>query len=262
MNKYNNIAEFCLFIGYPRSGHSLVASLLDAHPEIIMGMEWGLMQNLKAGYKRYQIFYSLHMNSVYYREKKNNVWTGYNYKVENGWQGKFSTLKVIGDKKGGRTSIDLKEDFSLLEKLENKVKLKPKLIHIVRNPFDIITTMTNRSNEKKSPGREVKSIDLLPFIKGFFDRTEVVHKLIAEKKYDILNIYHEDFIADTTSKLEEIIRFLNLKADNDYLRKCSEIVYESPKKTRYSVEWTKELITYVETKLKDYPLLSHYQYKD
>ena len=31
----NNLETLCLFIGYPRSGHSLVVSLLDAHPEMI-----------------------------------------------------------------------------------------------------------------------------------------------------------------------------------------------------------------------------------
>ena len=31
--KYKEIQDLCLFIGYGRSGHTLVASLLDAHPD-------------------------------------------------------------------------------------------------------------------------------------------------------------------------------------------------------------------------------------
>jgi hypothetical protein len=33
------VRSFCLFIGYPRSGHSLVGSLLDAHPDIAIAHE-------------------------------------------------------------------------------------------------------------------------------------------------------------------------------------------------------------------------------
>lgn len=39
--QFSHIENFCMFIGYPRSGHSLIAALLDAHPEVVMGMEWG-----------------------------------------------------------------------------------------------------------------------------------------------------------------------------------------------------------------------------
>ena len=30
---------FVLFVGYPRSGHSIVASLLDAHPNVVIAQE-------------------------------------------------------------------------------------------------------------------------------------------------------------------------------------------------------------------------------
>ena len=33
------LRSFCLFIGYPRSGHSLLGSLLDAHPDIAIAHE-------------------------------------------------------------------------------------------------------------------------------------------------------------------------------------------------------------------------------
>ena len=35
----SQLERFCLFVGYPRSGHSLVGSLLDAHPDIAISHE-------------------------------------------------------------------------------------------------------------------------------------------------------------------------------------------------------------------------------
>ncbi len=33
---YADLHAFCLFIGYPKSGHSLVGALLDAHPDMVI----------------------------------------------------------------------------------------------------------------------------------------------------------------------------------------------------------------------------------
>ncbi len=32
----SDLHAFCMFIGYPKSGHSLVGSLLDAHPDMVI----------------------------------------------------------------------------------------------------------------------------------------------------------------------------------------------------------------------------------
>ena len=258
--RFNKIKTFCLFIGYPRSGHSLVASLLDAHPNIIIGMEWGVLPHIKLGYKKKQIFYSLIRNSFLYSNKMNNIWTGYSYKVPNSWQGKYKTLQVIGDKQGARTSIYLKRNPDLLPKLENIISQKPKLIHVIRNPFDIITTITFRifenSNIKKSP----EDVDLLPFIKYFFERAEFVKILKEQNNYDVFDLYHEDFIKNPEKHLKNLLLFLDLKANIDYLKACTSIVYSMPNVSRLRLKWPPELIQYVEKKLSDYPFLSHYKY--
>ena len=87
-----------LFIGYPRSGHTLIASLMDAHPNVIVSNEydliykwthWGPEQKRKEN-----VFYSIY-NSSYWEAT-----TGYRapvvnkglfkYHVPNQWQGKFN----------------------------------------------------------------------------------------------------------------------------------------------------------------------------
>ena len=51
---YKNIEKFCFFIGYPRSGHSVVGSILDAHKNIITAND--LFTNLNT-FKSFQLFF-------------------------------------------------------------------------------------------------------------------------------------------------------------------------------------------------------------
>jgi hypothetical protein len=41
---FPDVQAFCLFVGYSRSGHSLVGALLDAHPEITVAHEANVLE--------------------------------------------------------------------------------------------------------------------------------------------------------------------------------------------------------------------------
>ena len=58
-HRYKSIESFIIFVGYPRSGHSLIAALLDAHPEIVISMEWGALSHL-----RMESFVQIHQHQV------------------------------------------------------------------------------------------------------------------------------------------------------------------------------------------------------
>ena len=65
---YDGVQAFVMFIGYKRSCHSLVAALLDAHPEIVVSPgyqvieKWEQYQSPELKEKRmqkYRLFYDL-----------------------------------------------------------------------------------------------------------------------------------------------------------------------------------------------------------
>jgi len=101
-----------MFIGYPRSSHSLVGSILDAHPEIIIPNEYHIIQRWSiyqdqtlgnSGMKKYLLFYNLHSLSTWQaafgdRAEKPVIIDDeiYSYHVPGAWQGTFNgKLKVI-----------------------------------------------------------------------------------------------------------------------------------------------------------------------
>jgi len=43
---FSKLRNFVLFVGYPRSGHSLVGSLIDAHPHAIIAHEVKTLANV------------------------------------------------------------------------------------------------------------------------------------------------------------------------------------------------------------------------
>ncbi len=261
IKKFRNIESFCLFVGYGRSGHTLVASLLDAHPEIVIGIELDVITHIKLGYNRNQIFYSLIKNSEKYTKKKSNIWSGYKYQVKNSWQGNYRDLKVIGDKQGGLNSTYLFIEPGLLHKTEKVIGIKPKIIHVIRNPFDNITTITLRRLEV-NPSYKPIAMDLLPDINKYFRNATVIMNLKKENYYEIIDTYHEDIVRDPIAELKRLIGFFNLEVDQDYLESCSSIIYSQPNKSRYNIEWPIELIQLVEKEVMRYPFLLHYRYNE
>ena len=53
----------------------------------------------------------------------------------------------MGDKKGGGTTMELTEKphkFDILEELNEAVGIPLKFLHVIRNPFDVISTWVLR----------------------------------------------------------------------------------------------------------------------
>ena len=64
-------------------------------------------------------------------------------------------FKVIGDKKGGTTSMFLAnpKNMELLEKIGQIVQIPMKFIHVTRNPFDNIATIMLRRTSSRQKVR-------------------------------------------------------------------------------------------------------------
>jgi hypothetical protein len=258
--RFRSIEKFVLFTGYARSGHSIIAALLDAHPDIVMGMEWGVLSHLRFGYGRLQIFSSITRNTKLFRKRRGNVWTGYSYRVDGLWQGEYRVIKVIGDKLGGQTSLMINQSPDLIEKLRRKIGIPLAFIHVIRNPFDTITTLVLRSFEQKKITRAPVDMDLLPFINGYFRRVETISALKENKNIKMIDIYHEDFIKNPRKILKDLLSFLEVEIFEEYIEKCSKIVYKEPHKSRLDVEWPEELVKFVQKYINRYTFLNRYTF--
>ena len=102
---YGHVRTILFFIGYPRSRHSLLGSLLDAHPHMVVSdeamgfLKWrGKRQQWTTGsiYTFYDSLFGASQHAVT-SGRRSRVFEGsvvnktarYGYFVPNQWQGKF-----------------------------------------------------------------------------------------------------------------------------------------------------------------------------
>ena len=246
---YSEIKSFCLFVGYPRSGHSLVGSLLDAHPDIVISHEANVVAMVKEGSKATEVFRTILENSVR-NAMSGRQESGYSYAVPGQWQGRFRKLTVIGDKKGGRTSLLLREDPSLLDKFVATLNGLPlKMLHVTRNPFDNIATILLR---KQTPTLDA-AIDF------YFEMAQAVAEVKSRRDLGaMLDVRHESIISDTAAELKRVCAFLGVVAEPAYIQSCDQIVFKKPNSTRHLVQWTDSQKNSVLSRIKSVSFLEGY----
>lgn len=249
---FQKIHVYCLFIGYPRSGHTLIGSLLDAHPHALIGHELDSLKYVTDDFSQKEIFMLLIKNSEQFTQT-GRKWSGYQYAVPNQWNGRFSELRVIGDKKGHGSTLRLRQGKEVLRRLRHTVKLPVKAIHVIRNPYDNIATMHLASLRK--PEGLPKTIDL------YFSLCDTIQAIKQQlPKNDFFEIRLEDFISDPKRHLKDLCLFLNLEPFKDYLDDCASIVFEAPHETRHTVEWRPDSIREVARRMEAVSYLQGYEY--
>jgi hypothetical protein len=247
---FADVELFCLFVGYSRSGHSLVGSLIDAHPDAIIAHEANALRYIKYGFRRGQIFSELLRNSLAYAEAGRSA-TGYSYVVPGQWQGRYRRLRVIGDKRGGGSVRRLIANPALRGRLERLVRVPVRYVHVVRNPFDNISTIYLKSRQR----------DVLEASEFYFHHVEGVAALKQEAGERVYDLHHEDLIRDPRGELAALCRVLGLDPDPEYLEACASIVFAKPRRTRDEVVWHPSYVDLVARRAHSYPFLARYRFE-
>ena len=259
---------FCLFIGYPRSQHSLLAQLINAHPDVAIADELLLsrefhLPNVMEPYTTYKsrakFFQQILAKSLYdARHRTKKIFGDYTYIIPNQWQGKIRRLKVIGDKCAYEMTQLIHAGRIELEDLSQFVQLPLKIFHVVRNPFDVISRRHLCRTQYNMPNA---GIDFL--IREHFDiLCPTVMRVMASMPKSVLILYAEEVIQDPIQNLSKALEFLCLESNQQYLEDCASIVFSSSKKSRYLCTWSSARIKQVEEEMKQVPFLTHYSFAD
>ena len=254
---FKNIRTYCMFVGYPRSGHSLIGALIDAHPNAIIGMQTDALGLFERGFIKKQILYLILKKSINFSVVHKNKWSGYSYHIPDSHQGRFTELLVIGDKQGAVSSRRIRNNPPLLSLFLSMIGYQIKMLHIVRNPFDVISTMYTRNLKE---GKDFDRGLLEDRISAFFLNADINNILLNDPKLSIKTVFHESFIKDAKKEFSGILTYLNLEITNDFIEKCISIIYKEPHKSRLDILWPEDLKKFVGNKIKLYPFLKHYEF--
>lgn len=248
---FDEIEKYVMFVGYPRSGHTLLGALLDAHTNAVIAHELGALDHIQEGAGREDLYRLLVDNSKSFAQE-GNEWEGYSYQVPGQWQGRFESLKVIGDKKGGRSTLKLGTNPELLDQLEQTVTDELRLIHVIRNPYDNISTMFLKRTVNRSLRRTMKN---------YFSLCETNAEIKRRVGEDaVFEVRHENFVEDPKGHLQRLCEFLGLQPTTEYLDACVGQVFDSPSRSRYKIVWGHPNIDLVKDYMSQYDFLRGYTY--
>ena len=260
-HEVSTVEKFVIFVGYSRSGHSIVASLLDAHPNIIIAHEYNLFRKWKGN--RYQNRSFLY--NELYRNSYNNAargWRsrakdqkGYTLEVKDSWQGSFQELLVIGEKSGAVTAQTYDNDpltfVQALNELRHTVQVPIRVIHIVRNPYDMISTRLLYADSavsrksKLSASVDVKHSNrhsLSMQVNRTIHIVQNVQELLLNCSLTSLEVHLADLILNPEHVMNNLCMFLGVECSREYLKRCSDKIYARQSQTRKLVDWPEELI--------------------
>jgi hypothetical protein len=242
---------FCLFIGYPRSGHSLLGSLIDAHPDAAIAQGVNVLLAIAGGMRRADLVELL----VRRAEEDSDRWrgrrlTGYSYAIPGQWQGQVRRLRVVGAKAGDKTTIRIRRDHAAFVQLRRMTRGRLRLLHVTRNPFDMIARIALTKADRTVGGAT-------RFV-GRLARTNAA--VIADMPADVLTVRHESFVVNAREELRRIAVFLDLDPEEAWLDACASIVFDRPQRALDLVTWTPEQRDAVNRLIAQHAFFEGYSY--
>ena len=260
----DRIKTFVFFLAYPHSGHSIVGSLMDSHPHIVISHEVDVFRKLSEGVlspTKQDIF-----NAVW----RNTMWTiingrrienvkGYDLLVDGLYQGKYiDYIDVIGDKKGGGTIHLLSrkpEKWSRVYEILKSLNVKLKVIQVYRNPYDTIASTLILKNNLKKKFANIKqcnttsnysSVQVKLLIKDFFLHHNAIIDVKKIHNLDLIEIHGKDLISDPRGTLLKLCNHVGVNCSNNYLDICSDKVFKTESRTRRLIKWTDQQLKMIQ----------------
>ena len=247
MSAYDQVSRYCMFVGHPRSGQTLLSAMLNAHKNAVIAHEVNALTHVLRGSSRAHLFALLLSRDRWFTDQKDTS-SGFSYRVPNQWQGRYERLNVIGDKKGAGSAIVLHHQPTALDRLRDVIGVPLCVVHVVRNPFDNIARIARSHRTTLAQSVEVY----------FAICQSLGNAMTRVKPNELLVVRHESFIASPRETLRELCRFVELPAYPRYLEDCSNAVYCSSRPARHAVPWSSKLRRDVEARLQDFPFLTGY----
>jgi hypothetical protein len=233
-------------MGYPRSGHTLVAAIINANPNVMCSNQLNVYSNTSKLNLKYIKNYSKQVHTW-----KNTTQIEHVPKEE---------ITVIGDKTGHRTVVELGKNPQKLGVFKQIIQVPIKWIHVVRNPYDNLATWSklNFINRRKKQPEITQHQMLDEVIHKYRDLNHTISKLRHSE--DVLTVNHEYIITRMHNTLEEISNFLEISFDPTWRDNVRNTVWKQPRITRNKIQWTKPQKNAVKRIIDSYSWLEGYDY--
>lgn len=242
---------FLSFCGYPRSGHTLTAAILNSNPNVFCSNQLNLLSNFEEYGTKEKLFSYIKQYS-----KRPETWKSTTQIPHVPKKG----IIIIGDKTGHRNTLNVHNNPQVLGKFKSFIDLPMKWIHVVRNPYDNLSTWSRLEYDiKQRKGintTQAKELDIV--IEEYIQLNETIVKL--KRSENILTVHHEFVITRMHNTLEEIANFLEISFDPIWRDNVRNSVWNKPRVTRRQIKWESEQRITIQKIINKYPWLNGYAY--
>lgn len=246
-----DVEAFVMFVGYPRTGHTLICAGLDAHPEIVLANELDALAYVKRGVSRRSLYGMVLARDRWWVDDGCR-WEGYDYRIAGQSQGSWTRLRVIGDKTAGHSSMRLGIEPNLFERLRRTVDVPLKVLHVTRHPLDTVARMAKENG--------LQPIDVLPEYLRFAKTAASLRRRVDPDEW--IDVRHEDLLAQPAAGFARLCTFLGVGATPSYLDACAALVRPRPNESRRVVQWDPEVLARLAKGVAGLPVLSEYDILD
>ncbi len=248
---FRDVERFFFLVGYPRSGSTLIGSLLNAHPEMVIAHEADSLRFVRPGISRNQLFAMLLERDREFASVERR-WNGFDYSLPGLDQGRFTRLRVIGDKHAGRAARRLRDDPGLLDRLRALAGVPIRVLHIARNPFDNIASIARN--------RELPVAQAIEIYRDLGLAVDGVRARLAPD--ELCDVTYESILREPRGEISAILSFIGVGASAEYLSSCASLVDGDGHRGRAAVEWSADERRQVEEMVGSRPALAGYRFDD
>ena len=258
------VNRFVIIIGYQLGDHSTIASMLDAHPHVVIAQDYSLFRRWQVGpdghsdkHRLYNVLYSNSKNSSKNLQHQINDIDSHKLTIPGSWQGQYDgSIFVIGDNSGWAMVDAFKRNkrhfVDIYNRLKNTVQIPISVIHVVKNPYDSITVLhLQKTNATSSLNAQIQ--DYFEQIHSMMDMINTVH-------LSVIDIHKSDMIAKPKIILRTVCDGLQISCSEQFLQMCAHKTISSEVKNRQWIKWAPHFIDLVAENMGKYSHLKRYSF--
>lgn len=278
--RFSDVEMLVQFAGFPRSGHSLIGALLDAHPDALIAHELDAAGLFQLGLPAALVWPLIARNAEAFAAQ-GRWWNGFRYTVP-GDRPVTARPRLIGDKKGDWAARRFARDPGLMRRIARAAGVPSRWVLVVRHPLDNIATMSLRTARAfdllriRHPGaafrpqlRAAQADGRIPaealdaMIDDYAGLCAAVAGMAASADpADWHELGYEAFTAAPEPGLRRLLAFLGLTAPDDYVADAISIVHPSASRSRDLLRWRPDQLARVEDLTARFAFLRGYAVAD
>lgn len=279
----DSVEKFVFFVGSEYSGTGIIASLLDAHPNVVIADKHLLFKDCMGSHleKESVLHHKLGLYNALYKSSYFSRQCGSRSSMEvsiNGslnQQKRFLHQQVIGDLSSQALSklIQTPSGRKCFNEILSKFDVPVVLIHVVRNPYDIIATnilhamstqpgmkLSVPAGKKIDPRKDLVMSEAQKMFRHAADEY-VLLKSSQEASFEVQKINIEDYIMDPEKTAKRICDALKLTVcTQEFITQFRKTAFTSVASDRHLIEWNADSLQHLESNIAKIPTFNGYSF--